>query len=151
MYVTASKDGGVRIWDGVSARCVRAITGAHGSTEATSATFTKDQRYVLSCGKDSSVRLWEVGSGRQVKQYNGSQHSQIRCQAAFNQTEEFILCIDEVTNEVVVWDALTDDIAGRFPSNHVGAPRWLEHSPSEPCFVTCGTDRSVRFWRGSIM
>jgi hypothetical protein len=25
-----------RIWDGLTARCVRAITGTHGSTEATS-------------------------------------------------------------------------------------------------------------------
>ena len=44
MYVTASKDGAVRLWDGVSADCVRAIVGAHGTAEATSATFTKDQR-----------------------------------------------------------------------------------------------------------
>lgn len=45
MYVTASKDGAVHLWDGVSARCVRSIVGAHGTTEATSANFTKDQRY----------------------------------------------------------------------------------------------------------
>lgn len=45
MYVTASKDGSVRVWDGVTAQCVRPILGAHGSMEATSASFTKDQRY----------------------------------------------------------------------------------------------------------
>lgn len=44
MYVTASKDGAVRVWDGVTAQCVRSINGAHGSAEATSAIFTKDQR-----------------------------------------------------------------------------------------------------------
>jgi WD40 repeat protein len=44
MYVTVSKDGGVRIWDGVSAQCTRAIIGAHTSAEATSASFTNDQR-----------------------------------------------------------------------------------------------------------
>jgi len=43
MYVTASKDGAVRLWDGVSAKCVRPIVGAHG-VEATSAIFTKDHR-----------------------------------------------------------------------------------------------------------
>jgi WD40 repeat protein len=47
MYVTASKDGSVRVWDGVTSQCVRSIVGAHTSTEATSATFTKDQRYML--------------------------------------------------------------------------------------------------------
>lgn len=147
LYVTASKDGSVRIWDGLNAQCVRAITCAHGTTEATSATFTKDQRYVLSCGKDSQIRLWEVGTGRQVKSYQGAQHHQMRCQAIFNHTEEFILSIDEAQNEIVAWDSLTGEIVSRIPSNHVGAPRWIEHSPSEAAFVTCGTDRSVRFWR----
>lgn len=45
MYVTASKDGSIRVWDGVTAQCVRPIVAAHGKAEATSATFTKDQRY----------------------------------------------------------------------------------------------------------
>lgn len=47
MYVTASKDGAIRIWDGVNSSVVRSIPGAHGSSEATSASFTKDQRYTL--------------------------------------------------------------------------------------------------------
>ncbi|XP_042490461.1 cleavage stimulation factor subunit 50 [Macadamia integrifolia] len=147
MYVTASKDGAVRVWDGVSAQCVRSIVGAHGSVEATSASFTKDQRFVLSCGKDSTVKLWEVGTGRLVKQYVGAIHTQLRCQAVFNETEEFILCIDEPSNEIVIWDALTSEKVARWPSNHIGAPRWLEHSPTEAAFTTCGTDRSVRFWK----
>ncbi|XP_057952631.1 cleavage stimulation factor subunit 50 isoform X4 [Malania oleifera] len=147
MYVTASKDGAVRLWDGVTANCVRSIVGAHGTAEATSASFTKDQRFVLSCGKDSSVKLWEVGTGRLVKQYLGATHTQLRCQAVFNETEEFVLSIDEPNNEIVVWDALTAEKVARWPSNHIGAPRWLEHSPTEAAFVSCGTDRSVRFWK----
>lgn len=147
MYVTASKDGSVHVWDGVTARCVRSFTGAHGPTEATSANFTKDQRFILSCGKDSTAKLWEVGTGRLVKQYVGAVHTQLRCQAVFNETEEFILSVDELNNEVVIWDALTAEKIARWPSNHTGAPRWLEHSPTEPAFITCGNDRSVRFWK----
>ena len=45
MYVTASKDGAVRLWDGVTANSVRSIVGAHGAAEVTGANFTKDQRY----------------------------------------------------------------------------------------------------------
>ncbi|KAG2545813.1 cleavage stimulation factor subunit 50-like [Panicum virgatum] len=147
LYVTASKDGSLRIWDGVSAECVRPIIGAHGSAEATSAVFTKDERYLLSCGKDSSVKLWEVGTGRLVKQYGGAVHRQFRCQAVFNETEEFVLSVDEQNSEVVVWDALTAEKVARLPSGSTGAPRWLDHSPVEPVFVTCGTDRSIRFWK----
>ncbi|KAI4984930.1 hypothetical protein ZWY2020_017560 [Hordeum vulgare] len=147
MYVTASKDGSLRIWDGVSAECVRPIIGAHGSVEATSAIFTKDERYILSSGKDSCIKLWEVGTGRLVKQYPGVVNTQFRCQAVFNETEEFVLSTDEQNNEVVIWDALTSERVARLPSGHTGAPRWLEHSPVEPVFVTCGNDRSVRFWK----
>lgn len=150
MYVTASKDGAIRLWDGATANCVRSIVGAHGTTEATSANFTKDQKFVLSCGKDSSVKLWEVGSGRLVKQYVGANHTQLRCQAVFNETEEFVLAVDESSNEVVVWDALTAERVARLPSNHNGAPCWLEHSPTEAAFVSCGTDRSVRFWKETV-
>ncbi|XP_074376327.1 cleavage stimulation factor subunit 50 isoform X3 [Apium graveolens] len=100
MYVTASKDGSIKLWDGVTASCVRSIGGAHGTAEATSANFTKDQRFVLSCGKDSSVKLWEIGTGKLVKQYVGATHTQWRCQAVFNDTEEFVLCVDEQSNEV---------------------------------------------------
>ncbi|KAL9433407.1 hypothetical protein AB3S75_028273 [Citrus x aurantiifolia] len=147
MYVTASKDGAIRLWDGVSANCVRSIVGAHGTAEVTSANFTKDQRFVLSCGKDSTVKLWEVSSGRLVKQYLGATHTQLRFQAVFNDTEEFVLSIDEPSNEIVIWDALTAEKVAKWSSNHIGAPRWIEHSPAEAAFITCGTDRSVRFWK----
>ncbi|KAK6276104.1 hypothetical protein POUND7_005813 [Theobroma cacao] len=147
MYVTASKDGAIRLWDGISASCVRSIVGAHGTAEATSACFTKDQRFVLSCGKDSTVKLWEIGTGRLVKQYLGSTHTQSRCQAVFNDTEEFVLSIDEPSNEIVIWDSLTAEKVAKWPSNHIGAPRWIEHSPTEAAFISCGTDRSVRFWK----
>ncbi|XP_027363027.1 cleavage stimulation factor subunit 50 isoform X2 [Abrus precatorius] len=150
MYVTVSKDGAIRLWDGITANCVRSITGAHGTAEATSAIFTKDERFVLSCGKDSAIKLWEVSSGRLVKQYVGAIHTQMRCQAIFNETQEFILFIDELSNEIVIWDAMTTEKVAKWPSNHVGAPRWLEHSPTESAFISCGTDRSIRFWKGTV-
>ncbi|KAJ3669792.1 hypothetical protein LUZ60_010116 [Juncus effusus] len=150
LYVTASKDGSIKIFDGKIAECIRPIINAHGSSEATSAIFTKDQRYVLSCGKDSCIKLWEVSTGRLVKQYVGAVHTQFRAQAVFNESEEFVLSIDELTNEVVIWDALTGEKVARWQSNHVGNPRWIEHSPADSAFVTCGNDRSVRFWKQLI-
>jgi cleavage stimulation factor subunit 1 len=45
MYVTASKDGAIRLWDGITANCVRSVTAAHGTAEATSERFTRDQCY----------------------------------------------------------------------------------------------------------
>lgn len=135
-------------------------------------------RFVLSSGKDSTVKLWEIGSGRIVKEYLGAKRIKLRSQvtrflnllrrkyslrrlilnglhcwvmqAIFNDTEEFVISIDEASNEVVTWDARTGDKVAKWPSNHNGAPRWIEHSPDESVFVTCGTDRSVRFWKESV-
>jgi cleavage stimulation factor subunit 1 len=150
IYITASKDGAIRLFDGVSAKCVRSIGNAHGKSEVTSAVFTKDQRFVLSSGKDSTVKLWEIGSGRMVKEYLGAKRVKLRSQAIFNDTEEFVISIDEASNEVVTWDARTADKVAKWPSNHNGAPRWIEHSPVESVFVTCGIDRSIRFWKESV-
>lgn len=52
--------------------------------------------------------------------------------------------------QVVVWDALTAEKVARLPSGGTGAPRWLDHSPTEPAFVTCGNDRSIRFWKQTV-
>ncbi|RXH77419.1 hypothetical protein DVH24_023693 [Malus domestica] len=90
-HVTASKDGVIRLWDDITAKCARSIP-AHGTAEATSENFTKDQRFVLSSGKDSTVKLWEVGTGKLIKQYLGATHTQLRCQAVFNDTEKNLYC-----------------------------------------------------------
>ncbi|RHN74295.1 hypothetical protein MtrunA17_Chr2g0308731 [Medicago truncatula] len=42
---------------------------------------------------------------------------------------------------------MTREIVAKWPSNHVGAPHWLEHSPVESPFISCGADRSIRFWK----
>lgn len=42
LYVTASKDGDVKLWDGVSNRCVNTFSRAHEGAEICSAKFTKN-------------------------------------------------------------------------------------------------------------
>ncbi|KAI3896542.1 hypothetical protein MKW92_043211 [Papaver armeniacum] len=120
----SSKDGSMRIHDGVTAQCVHSRVGAQGSVEATSASFTKDQRL--------------------VKQYVGATHTH-NC-ASSNETKEFILSIDEPSNEIVVYDALTVENVARWPSNPIGAPR----CPTESAFISCGTVRSSRLWKETL-
>lgn len=44
LFVSASKDGDVKIWDGVSNRCVETFQRAHDGAEITSARFTKNAK-----------------------------------------------------------------------------------------------------------
>lgn len=70
-YVTCSKDGSIKLWDGVSNRCVTTFDKAHDGAEVCSAIFSKNSKYILSSGKDSVVKLWEISTGRTLVKYTG--------------------------------------------------------------------------------
>ena len=70
-YVTCSKDGSIKLWDGVSNRCVTTFEKAHDGAEVCSAIFSKNSKYILSSGKDSVVKLWEISTGRTLVKYTG--------------------------------------------------------------------------------
>lgn len=42
LYVTGSKDGDVKIWDGISNRCVETFQRAHDGAQISSVTFTRN-------------------------------------------------------------------------------------------------------------
>lgn len=70
-YVTCSKDGSIKLWDGVSNRCVTTFEKAHDGAEVCSAVFSKNSKYILSSGKDSVAKLWEISTGRTLVKYTG--------------------------------------------------------------------------------
>lgn len=72
-YVTCSKDGSIKLWDGVSNRCVTTFEKAHDGAEVCSAIFSKNSKYILSSGKDSVVKLWEISTGRTLVKYTGKE------------------------------------------------------------------------------
>lgn len=42
LYVTGSKDGDVKVWDGISNRCIETFQRAHDGAQICSATFTRN-------------------------------------------------------------------------------------------------------------
>jgi cleavage stimulation factor subunit 1 len=62
--VTASRDGSIKLWDGVSGKCIKTIEHAHGHHEVSSVQFSKNGHYILSGGKDSTSKLWDISSGK---------------------------------------------------------------------------------------
>lgn len=100
----------------------------------TSVQFTKNQKYLLSCGKDGTVRLWELSTGRQVRftlvlvcffplfiycpqVYRFiSTHiagmgvqQKARIAAAFTCNEDYIFGSDENSFAVIIWDSRTGE------------------------------------------
>eukprot|EP00899_Mesostigma_viride_P017167 jgi/Mesvir1/25451/Mv01722-RA.1 len=164
MYSSCSRDGCVRLWDGVSGQCIRVInastrggTGAPVTTgggkppavEALSATFSRNQKYLLTRTTDACVTLWDLGTGKMVVAYTGAGVCRRpAAQAIFGHEEEFILAVDEPQNQVVVWDTRTGELVDRIDAEHGATPpNVLAHSPSDPVFLTAADDRTIRFWQ----
>lgn len=46
MYVTSSKDGNIRLWDGVSSRCINVFPNAHDGQEICSVVFSRNGKVI---------------------------------------------------------------------------------------------------------
>ena len=71
-YVSASMDGAIKVWDGVSSHCVSTYIKAHDGVEVCSVRFTRNGKYILSSGKDSLMKLWELSTNRCLIAYTGA-------------------------------------------------------------------------------
>lgn len=98
---SGSKDGCIKIWDGVSNRCIATFLQAHDGSPISSVTFSRNGKYVLSSGmvrkgtetiltmmiypmailywyycrmpgQDSLVKLWELSTSRCLIAYTGA-------------------------------------------------------------------------------
>lgn len=147
LYVTSSKDGAWKLWDGVSNRCVQTYTNAHDGAEVLSAKFTRNSKFVLTAGRDANAKLWELSTGRCINTYGGGiLHNNNHSPAIFNYTEDFVMFPDDKNMAIGCWDSRTSEKLQSLPSGHNNAIRHLVHSPCTPAFLSCSEDYRARFW-----
>jgi len=148
-YVTASLDGSIKVWDGVSSNCVTTFAQAHDGAEVASVQFTRNGKYVLSSGRDSLVKLWELSTTRCLIAYTGAGATgkqEFMAQAVFNHTEDFVMFPDEATTSLCCWDSRSAARKQLLSLGHNGCVRHLVHSPVSSAFLTCSDDFRARFW-----
>ncbi|XP_070560388.1 cleavage stimulation factor subunit 1-like [Ptychodera flava] len=148
LYASCSKDGDIKMWDGVSNRCINTFSKAHGGNEVCSVTFSRNSKYVLSSGKDSLIKLWEISTNRCLITYTGagSGKQNHRTQAVFNHTEDYVLFPDEKTTSLCCWDSRNAERQKLLSLGHNNVVRCMVHSPTSPGFITCSDDFRARFW-----
>lgn len=149
IFVSCSKDGSIKLWDGVSNRCINTFDKAHEGYEVCSIQFSKNGKYVLSSGKDSMCRLWELSTSRCLMTYTGAGtvgKQRYETQAVFNHTEDYVLFPDEVTTSLCAWNAKNGSRLQLMSLGHNGPVRMLVHSPTQAAFLSCSDDFRARFW-----
>ncbi|XP_020916924.1 cleavage stimulation factor subunit 1 [Exaiptasia diaphana] len=146
LYASSSVDGSIKVWDGVSNKCVATFPQAHKGAEVYTVQFSHNSKYLISCGKDNIVFLWELSTGRAVNMYTGAAMSNYRTQAVFNHTEDFILVADEKNKSISCWNTRTTEKQKSLISGHNNHIRHLVHSPAGAAFISCSDDFRARFW-----
>ena len=59
MYVSASKDGNIKLWDGVSNKCINTFVGAHDGQEVCSVVFSRNSK-VFVCFFTTTIQIGDV-------------------------------------------------------------------------------------------
>lgn len=147
-YVTGSKDGDIKVWDGVSNRCVNTFRRAHDGA-VSSVKISRNGKYILSAGKDSLVKLWEMSMCSCLMLYEGATSSSSknhRAQSVFNQTEDYVLFPDCRNTSLHSWNARTGRHLDALPLCHNNSVRFITHSDVSHSFLTCSEDFRARFW-----
>eukprot|EP01137_Pigoraptor_chileana_P011246 Opistho-2@61798 len=150
MYASCSKDGAIKLWDGIGSRCINTFAGAHDNAEVYSLAFSENGKYLLSNGRDSRVRLWEVTSGRVIHTYEGAVQTPLRTQCAFSYNEDYVLVGDEASSSVVMWDSRSGERLKTF-SGHTAPIRAIATTPESSGFMTSGEDCRMRYWAIDIV
>lgn len=149
VFATCSKDGSIKLWDGVSNRCINTFFKAHDGLEVCSVAFTKNGKYLLSSGKNSICKLWELTTSRCLIAYTGAGTTgkqEYEAQAVFNHTEDYVLFPDEATTSLCAWNSRNASRKQLLSLGHNGAVRLIAHSPTQAAFLTCSDDFRARFW-----
>lgn len=146
-YVTGCKNGDVKIWDGISNRCVNTFRRAHDGA-ISSVRVSRNGKYILTAGMDSHVKLWEMSMASCLQTYDGAlpSNKNHRAQAIFNHTEEYILFPDSRNTSLHSWNSRTTKHYDPLPLCHNNSVRFITHSQATSAFLTCSEDFRARFW-----
>eukprot|EP01130_Rhizamoeba_saxonica_P013595 TRINITY_DN5817_c0_g1_i1.p1 TRINITY_DN5817_c0_g1~~TRINITY_DN5817_c0_g1_i1.p1 ORF type:complete len:289 (-),score=55.03 TRINITY_DN5817_c0_g1_i1:20-886(-) len=148
-YASCSKDGTVKLWDGVTNECIHTFTNAHSGREVCTVEFSRNKKYLLTSGKDAWVRLWDLSNMRELRSiYTGSNNNpnwNNRMQVCFSYREDHVFAPDESSNSAIVWDIRTGESVQRL-SGHNGVVKYIASSPTDPHVMTCSLDHRARFW-----
>lgn len=138
-YALSAGDKAVKLWDIGMGREIRTFTGH--TAFVSSAVFSPDERYLLSCGMDNKIILWDVNSGKPIRTLNG--HAKIFT-AVFAPDGQHIAS-GGMDNTIRVWEASTGKEVAQI-SGHTATVRSLAFSPDGGLLASASWDKTIKLW-----
>ena len=139
-YVLSSGDKTIKLWDANLGREIRTFSGH--TAFVSSAVFSPDERYVLSCGMDKLIILWDRDSGKQIKTFKG--HTKGVFSAVFSPDGQHIAS-GGMDNTINIWEVSTGRLLAQF-SGHTAAVRSLAYSPDGKLLASGSWDKTIKLW-----
>jgi WD40 repeat protein len=140
MIASGSADKTIKLWNVLSGREMRTLTGHEYSV--LSVAFSPDGKTVASGSEDNTVRLWDVANGREL-------YALVR---DLGYVESIAFSPDDKTLAIGSWDKsirLWDVVGGREPrtlSGHSGPVASVAFSADSKTVVSGSWDKSVKLW-----
>ena len=139
--VTGSWDNTARIWDSLSGRALRKLTGQH-TQSVNSAVYSPDGAHVLTASDDRTAVLWDANSGEPIIVLSGHQGS-VRSASFSSDGTRVVTASEDKTARI--WDAQT----GRqvhVLQGHQWSVQEATFSPDGTRVITASEDNSAKLW-----
>ncbi len=148
LLVTASKDGTVIVWDGITYRHLHTITAHQDRVSA--AAFDRPGRMLATGSEDGMVHFWEVGSWRQLQTLDLKADIPACTSLAFSRGQDVLAASGR--ERAVLIDVATGHVRHRIHNLGKGGFRYVEQiafDSTGATVATGGQDNRVRIWDAS--
>jgi len=142
-YALSAGDKAVKLWDVGMGREIRTFTGH--TAFVSSAVFSPDERYLLSCSMDNKLILWDVATGKQVRTFTG--HTKGVFAAVFSPDGRHIAS-GSMDATIRLWDVASGREINRL-SGHTAAVRSLAYAPDGRQIVSGSWDKTIKLWNAA--
>lgn len=139
-HALSAGDKAVKLWDVVMGREIRTFTGHDAFVS--SAVYSPDERFLLSCGMDKKIILWDAIGGKQVKTFNG--HTKGVFAAVFSPDGKSIVS-GGMDATIRFWDVATGEQISTI-TGHNAAVRALAYTPDGRYLLSGSWDQTIKLW-----
>lgn len=130
----------VKIWDTISGKCVKTLTGHFGGV--TSAKFSDCGKYLVSASADRTIKIWDTLTGECIRTLWG--YSVGITSVRYSPDGQSILSTSN-DGTIKIWDALNGKCIKIF-TGHLSSVISIEYSPDRKYIVSASKDDTIKTW-----